>query len=41
MTRPNLEAFEGFELNGLGAHGRRYDVRIAGGQAIVEPQLRR
>ena len=39
VTRPNLEAFEGFELNGLGAHGRRFDVRIAGGQATVEPRV--
>ena len=40
MTRPDLEAFEGFALNGLGAHGRRFDVRIAGGEAVVEPGSR-
>ena len=37
VTRPDLAAFEGFVLNGVGAHGRRFDVRIVGGQAIVEP----
>ena len=37
VTRPDLAAFEGFVLNGVGAHGRRFDVRIVGGQAVVEP----
>ena len=41
VTRPDLDAFEGFELNGLGAHGHHYDVRITGGQAIVELRPRR